>query len=339
MPAATGTAICGRQYREGVARGLAGTDAVQTETAVRLKWLRAVRALHMMACRWQVPPAQQPWSSDVQVPIGGDSSADASHHRPSGAAHNSGSRSHASAPHPSSGHAVAAPLGSCRGSGEAGNDAALSEQHSAELASSDWRTAWSHGSGGVSHSSMRTLQGLCSGGQAQISEKRHREGPVEGEGSQVPPSAEHACSHDESAGQLAAGSRQQRKRQRTEVGWSANAAPLGQRAEIHQVLGSQPAEAMDAQEASAGIDTAHQAELHTCAPAAMEADSVVDIGGPDDWGQPVSSGNTAPGDHPFTQVRCMLCRMPLSPKNPIGFICLLRDKHLEGNMMYKPCSA
>ncbi|BDA46457.1 hypothetical protein COCOBI_08-5500 [Coccomyxa sp. Obi] len=306
VPAATGTAFCGSQPRAEAVEGHAGKVPAQTETAVRLKWLRAVRALHMIACRWQVPPAQQTWSSDVRVPISRDSSADASDHRPSGASHNSGSRSEdASAPHQMSGHAVVSPVGFCR-AGEPAADAVPGESHSADLASSDWRTARSHGSGAVSHAGERSLQGRCSGGSAQVIEKRRREVPMDGEGSQLQPSAERACSHDDSAGQLAADISHQKKRQRTGEGWSAGGsqrvAPFGQKALMHQALGTQPAGAMDAQEeARARIGAAQQVDLHGSAPVAMEADSDVDIGGPDDLGQPFSSGNSAPGDHPLTQ--------------------------------------
>ncbi|CAL8462588.1 g2121 [Coccomyxa elongata] len=303
-PAATGMATCGSQSCVEAAGGHAGMDAARLETAVRLKWLRAVRVLHRMACRWHVPPAQQTWSSDVRVPISRDSSADASHHRPSDAPHNSSSRSQdARAPHQPTGHAVVSPLGVCA-VGEAAADTVPGKNHSDGLASSDWRTARSHGSGGVSHAGGQSIQGRCSGGPAQVSEKRRREAPMEGEESQI---AERACSQDDSAGQMAADSSHQNKRLRTEEGWSAGgsqrADPLAQGALMRQILGTQPAGAMYAQEeAKARIGSAQHAHVHGCAPAAMEADSDVDIGGPDDLDQPSGSHSIAPGDHPLTQL-------------------------------------
>ncbi len=290
-------------------------DAARSETAVRLKWLRAVRVLHRMAYRWQVPPAQQTWSSDVRVPISRDSSADASHHRPSNATHNNGSKSRgASPPHKPTCHAVVTPVGFCAG-GEAAANTVPGKNHSDGLASSDWRTARSHGSGGVSHAGGQSIQGRCSVGPAKVSEKRQREAPMEIEESQI---AERACSQDDSAGQLADDSSHQNKRLRTEGGWSAGgsqrAAPLEQGVLMRQILGTQPSGAMDAQEDTrARIISAQYAHLHGCAPAAMEANSDVDIGGADDLDQPSGSHSIAPGDPPLTQVLSLPCCLPPSP--------------------------
>ncbi|EIE23906.1 hypothetical protein COCSUDRAFT_41258 [Coccomyxa subellipsoidea C-169] len=110
-----GPSLPGGDERAGEAR---------VEDRVRLQWLRAVRALHRIARQRQALaiPDGQTWSSSVHVPIGGDSSADASHRQRSAGVpgHSSSGAKEPSAPHGSDGMAERVPGGSWNGGAAAG---------------------------------------------------------------------------------------------------------------------------------------------------------------------------------------------------------------------------
>ncbi len=115
------------------------------ETRVRLQWLRAVRTLHRIARQRQALaiPDGQTWSSSVHVPIGGDSSADASHWQRSACVpgHSSSGAIEPSAPHGSDGMAERVPGRSWNGEAAAGAACAHEQKCAAKQASSGWQTA------------------------------------------------------------------------------------------------------------------------------------------------------------------------------------------------------
>lgn len=306
------SAAFGGEASAGGLKEAAGMAEACLETRVRLKWLRAVRTLHKIACRRQALADGQSWSSSVHVPVGGDSSADASHRQRSELVPGSSSLAHASsAPHGSGGAANGAAGRAWNEEGAAGAANAHNQTGPSERASSSWKTArsqGSQGSGPVSQAAWQSSQLPHNRlPEARNTGKRGREEQADGGASQAQPGADVAHAGDSSARQVAAQDGQITKRRRTDAGEETLGSHADKRFGHESFLkehhaASQPSCRVGVRE---GDD---RGELASCAVApsdfaAREADSDVDIGGPHDLaGLTCSHRIVSQGDRLLTQV-------------------------------------
>lgn len=308
------SAAFGGEASAGGLKEAAGVAEACMEMRVRLKWLRAVRTLHKIACRRQALALTdgQTWSSSVHVPVGGESSADASDRQRSAPVPGSSSPAHASsAPHGSVGAANGATGRAWNEEGAAAAANAHNQTGPSERASSGWKTArsqGSQGSGPVSQAAWQSSQLPHNKlPEARNTGKRDREEQADGGASQAQPGADMAHAGGSSERQVAAQDGQINKRRRTDAGEGT----LGSHAYKHSGHENSLKEHHAASQPSCRVGVRERddrGELASCAVApsdfaAREADSDVEIGGPEDLaGLTCSHRSVSQGDRLLTQV-------------------------------------